>query len=210
RMGWAADFRSATQPLLTARETSSLLVAGVTAAGRGDECPVRRAERWMVEGSFFPCHPTIGQRVLEEVHQGRLVVGFEVELLHALGRVGEVAAAAVEVDDRGQVLLTAVVHMWRPQPDVAEAGRLEGAVVYRRAALRERRAVGAQASPARVFRGRTDPDVVEALIAAVLVDGAVLVEEADRRVGQLGSGRSEERRVGKECRCGGGRRGCCT
>src|SRR5438094_9235339 len=78
--------------------------------------------------------------------------------------------------------------MWRPQPDVAEAGRLEGAVVYRRAALRERRAVGAQASPARVFRGRTDPDVVEALIAAVLVDGAVLVEEADRRVGQLGSG----------------------
>src|SRR2546426_7625743 len=102
-MGWAADFRSATQPLLTARETSSLLVAGVTAAGRGDECPVRRAERWMGEGSFFPFHPTIGQRVLEEVHQGRPVVGFWGELLHALGRVGEVAAAAVEVDDRGQV-----------------------------------------------------------------------------------------------------------
>src|SRR5213593_1971130 len=132
------------------------------AAGRGDECPVRRAERWMVEGSFFSRHPTIGQRVLEEVHQRRLVVGFEVELLHSLGRVGKVAAAAVEVDDRGQVLLAAVVHVWRPQPDVAEAGRLEGAVVYRRATLRERGAVRAEASAARIFCGRTHADVVEA------------------------------------------------
>src|SRR2546428_5608666 len=98
-MDWAAVLDLRPSPLLTARETSSLLVAGVTAPGRGDECPVRRAERWMGEGSFFPCHPTIGQRVLEGVHQGRLGVGFEGELPHALWRGGEGAAAAGRVGD---------------------------------------------------------------------------------------------------------------
>src|SRR5207247_5943599 len=80
-----------------------------------------------------------------------------------------------------------VVEVRRPQPDVAEAWRLEGAVVHSRSALRERSSVRAQASPAGIFLSGTHADSVEALIAAVLVDGPLLVEEADRCVGQLGA-----------------------
>src|SRR5437867_10314401 len=134
---------------------------------------------------LLPRDPTSGQCIRQEVDERRLVLGLEVEVLDPLRRIGEVAATAVEVHHGLQVLLATVVEVRRPQPDVAEAWRLEGAVVYRRAALRERSSVRAQAGPARIFRGRTHADPVEALIATVLVDGPVLVEEVDRRVAQL-------------------------
>src|SRR5262249_60951835 len=108
--------------------------------------------------------------------------------LHAGGGGGEAAAAAVEAPPRPQVLLAAVDEVRGAQPDVAEARRLEGAVIHARAALRERGAVRAQAGPAWIFSGRTHPDVVEALIATVLVDGSVLLQEVDRCFGQVSSG----------------------
>src|SRR5437773_6877563 len=157
----------------------------MTAARGWNRRSVGDDERRMVEGSLFPRDPTIAQRVLQEIDERRLVFGFEIELLDPLRRIGEIAATAVEVHHGLQVLLAAVVEVRRPQPDVAEAWRLEGAVVYRRAALRERSSVRAQAGPARIFRGRTHADPVEALIATVLVDGPVLVEEAHRRVAHL-------------------------
>src|SRR5437867_11381490 len=159
----------------------------MTAARGWNRRSVGDDERRMVEGSLLARDPTIAQRVLQEIDQRRLVFGFEIELLDPLRRIGEIAATAVEVHHGLQVLLAAVVEVRRPQPDVAEAWRLEGAVVHGRAALRERSAVRAQARPAGIFLSGTHADSVEALIAAVLVDGPLLVEEADRCVGQLGA-----------------------
>ena len=141
----------------------------------------------MVEGRLFARDPTIGQRVLQEVDEGGLVFRLEIEVFDPLRRIGEVTAAAVEVHDGGEILLAAVVEVGRAQPDVAQAGRLEGAVVDVGPALGKRGAVGAEAGAAGVFGGRAHADPVEALIAAVLVEGAFSVEEADRGVGQLGA-----------------------
>src|SRR6185369_10661585 len=47
---------------------------------------------------------------------------------------------------------------------------------------------GRAARAARILGRRANADVVEALVAAVLVDEAVVRRKADRRVGELGAG----------------------
>src|SRR6266700_3437638 len=142
----------------------------------------------MIERSLFPLGAAIGQRVHQEVDERGLVRRAEAEGLDALGQLGvlDITTAVVVVYHVGQRCLAAVVHVRSRQLLVAERRRLESATVI--AAHRERDAIWTEARPAKILSRRGHTGVVEALVATVLVDEAVLGGEVHRRVGQLGAG----------------------
>src|SRR5439155_15382534 len=119
------------------------------AAAVGDDRAVRdglladRDEQLgVVEGRRLVLHPRVRQR-LHERDEGVLLGVREAERRELLRRVGEVTAAAVEVDHLAQGQLTAVVEVRRGQRDVAQARRLEeardpGAHAARRQRVAER------------------------------------------------------------------------
>src|SRR2546428_8308440 len=159
------------------------------AAGGGQVRAVGNRQRWMVERSFFPLDPTIGQPIHQEIDERGLLLGFEVALLNPLGQlgVGKITATAVEVDHVGQRRFATVVEVRCREFHVTQSRRLEGAAVHGRAALGERDTALTQSSPAEIFGRLTHADVVEPLMAAVLAVEAVPGGEARRRVGQLGA-----------------------
>src|SRR3989441_10084038 len=161
----------------------------MTAAGGGQVRAVGNRQRWMVERSFFPLDPTIGEPIHQEIDERGLLLGLEVALLNPLGQlgVGEVTAAAVEVHHVGQRRLATVVEVRSGELHVSQSRGLERTTVHGRAALGERDTTLTQSSPTEIFGRRTYADVVEPLIAAVLVDEAVPGGEARGRVGQLGA-----------------------
>src|SRR5882672_1843907 len=119
----------------------------------------------MVEGRALLFDPTIGQAVCQEVYESCLIPGTQQEGFDAFGFLGicKVAAPVVKLDHLRQRRYAAVMEVGRGQLDVAQTGGLEGAAVFRRAALREGHVVRARAGPSQILRGRPHPVIVEAL-----------------------------------------------
>src|SRR5262249_55197574 len=147
-------------------------------------------KRRVIEGCSVLLRPAVGEGVGQEVDQRGLLARGEVARLNPLGllRVREVTAPAVEVDHVTERRLPTVVEVGCGELDVAQRRGLEGAVVLGGPAHRERYAVGARARTAGILCRRPHADVMEALVAAVLVDKAARGCETDRGVGHLGAG----------------------